>query len=74
MILRCLVLLCPLTLPRFGGILSLDSRAEGIVLRSLVLLCPPSLSVENTVFSCSDGGEEGVVLRGLVLLCPLPSS
>ena len=74
MILRDLVLLYPLTLPRFGGILSLDSRVEGIVLRSLVLLCPPSLSVENTVFSCSDGGEEGVVLRGLVLLCPLPSS
>ena len=40
MILRGLVLVCPLTPPRYGGIFSFDGGAEGMVLRGLVLLCP----------------------------------
>ena len=40
MILRGLVLLCPLNPPRHGGIISFDGGGEGMVLRGLVRLCP----------------------------------
>ena len=71
MILRGLVLLCPITPPSYGGILSLDGGVEGTKVWSYEVWC---CCAPFAVFSRSDGGGEGMVLRGLVRLCLLPPS
>ena len=52
-----LVLLCPLTPPRYGGIPSFDAAVEGLVLRGLVLLCPLSSSGDCCILSSGRWSE-----------------
>ena len=86
MVLRGLVLLCPLPPSGYCCTFRFDGGREGMILRCRVLLCPLT-PLDTTVFSCAtslsrdtavlsrfDGWGEGMVLRGLVLWRPLPPS
>ena len=66
MVLRGLVLLCPLTPLDTAVFARFDGGGEEP-------RCPLT-PLDTAVFYSFDGGVEGMVVRGLVLWCPLPPS